>query len=77
MQTNREDCGDRHKEVVVPRPPNRQWAQERSKAFRTYFTTVAKAKEAFLKAIGTDTLQYIASVAALTPTGGESEEDGG
>ena len=25
-----EDCGDRHKEIILPLPPNKDWADERS-----------------------------------------------
>jgi type I restriction enzyme M protein len=73
MQTNREDCGDRHKEIILPLPPNKDWADEKSGSFRTYFSTIAKAKESFLKSIGSDERDYIASVTALTSSD-ESEE---
>lgn len=62
MQTNREDCGNRHREIRLPLPPSRKAAQEVSKPFRTYFTKLAAAKKSFLSAISADTDRYIASV---------------
>ena len=60
MQTNREDCGKRYGEIVLPRPPNRNWAQGRSAAFRAYFKGIAKAKTAFVDQILTDDYRYTA-----------------
>ena len=37
MQTNREDCGDRYREIVLPKPKSKRWAQQQSAAFRKYF----------------------------------------
>jgi type I restriction enzyme M protein len=62
MQTNREDCGDRYKEIVLPLPRNRHWAEERSQAFRDYFNSLAVAKSEFASRILTDKAEYIATV---------------
>jgi hypothetical protein len=34
MQTNREDCGSRHREIILPKPPSKNWALDTSAAFR-------------------------------------------
>lgn len=64
MQTNREDCGDRWKEIVLPKPKNAAWAKEMSKAFRDYFCTLAKAKETFTERIHHSEFQFVANVSA-------------
>jgi type I restriction enzyme M protein len=73
MQTNREDCGDRYREIVVPNPPNGKWARDRSAAFRAYFTTLANTREGFVRSVSADGLDYIASVLSL---GGEEDDSG-
>lgn len=62
MQTNREDCGNRYREIIIPKPPNKAWAQKRSEPFRSYFTAIAQAKEIFVDNLQSDDFQYIASV---------------
>jgi type I restriction enzyme M protein len=64
MQTNREDCGARWREIILPNPKTKVWAQEKSKAFRDYFTTMAKAKEKFVKQIQTAEFAFVANVSA-------------
>lgn len=64
MQTNREDCGSRWREIVLPNPPSREWAREKSRAFRDYFTTIAKAKDRFVEQIQSSEYEYVANVAA-------------
>ena len=64
MQTNREDCGERYKEIILPSPPNREWAMVKSKPFRDYFLKIAEAKGAFIKDVSQDPFEYIASVTA-------------
>src|SRR5262249_36939314 len=44
MQTNREDVGKRYLEIEIPLPPSRERADEASKVFRKYFTTLARAR---------------------------------
>ncbi len=67
MQTNREDCGDRFREIRLPLPPNREAAEEASKDFETYFSALAAAKTAFLAAIEHTGDRYIASVRTSVP----------
>jgi len=61
MQTNREDCGDRYREIIIPKPPSLKWAKERAEAFRAYFSVVAEAKKDFLKSIRESSIPLIAS----------------
>jgi len=65
MQTNREDCGDRHREVIIPKPPNKSWARKTSKAFTDYFSTLAGAQEEFDKLSRSDSFEYVASASPL------------
>ncbi len=67
MQTNREDCGDRYREIVIPKPPNKKWARQQSEAFRTYFVTVAQARSVFSQALQGERFQYTANVIPSTP----------
>ena len=61
MQTNREDCGSRYREIVIPNPPTKALAKKASKAFSTYFTTLAGARELFKKSTAADSFAYVAS----------------
>lgn len=61
MQTNREDCGDRYREIILPLPPNKSWAQSMSLPFKQYFTTVANARSAFINSLQGGGLSMIAS----------------
>lgn len=68
MQTNREDCGNRHREILLPRPPSKQWAEEHSRAFRTHFEALSTAREAFTGDLRKSGLEFIAStLGACTP----------
>jgi len=62
MQTNREDVGDRYREIRLPWPKSAAWAKEISSPFRNYFTTVAESKAKFREHVGADGYDYIASV---------------
>lgn len=66
MQTNREDCGDRYREVILPRPPSRKWAKKASAPFADYFTTIAAARETFIGKVSADEREYVANVRAVT-----------
>lgn len=66
MQTNREDCGNRYEEIIIPKPPSKRWSLEVSKAFRDYFTTIADAKTNFENAIKKDSFDYVANVLSET-----------
>ncbi|MDO4545807.1 MAG: N-6 DNA methylase [Bacillota bacterium] len=68
MQTNREDVGNRFREILIPVPKSPEWAYSVSKAFREYFLTVASSKEHFIRSTGDDQFDYIASVSAFSET---------
>jgi type I restriction enzyme M protein len=74
MQTNREDCGSRFREIIVPLPKSQSWARSQSDAFRNYFETIAKAREEFSAKLSASGLSFIASAPA--PGNDESEEEG-
>ncbi len=61
MQTNREDCGDRHREIILPLPPTRKWALERSNAFQKYFETLANAKSEFVEVLKKEPYEFVAN----------------
>lgn len=80
MQTNREDCGQRHREVVLPKPKDKEWADYTSKAFRDYFTTLADAKARFIEAVIDSKFEHVANVSSVIPiedeeTDGEEDTD--
>ena len=64
MQTNREDVGQRYREIVIPKPPTKEWAETSSKPFKQYFTSLADAKKQFGAKTAADDFNYIASVSA-------------
>jgi type I restriction enzyme M protein len=76
MQTNREDCGSRHREIRLPVPPSKEAAQAASASFRQYFTRLAKAKTDFLSDVSKHHDRYIASVFSSMPLPDEPESDG-
>lgn len=65
MQTNREDVGNRYKEILIPKPKSNSWAKSVASSFEQYFTTIAKAKQDFSSNISTDNFDYIASISAF------------
>jgi type I restriction enzyme M protein len=67
MQTNREDCGDRYLEIILPKPKGRAWADKACEAFRNYFTSLDGAKATFVNAVSKDKYGYIANVASGVP----------
>jgi type I restriction enzyme M protein len=68
MQTNREDCGSRYREILLPKPPDKAWATKVSKPFRTYFTTLANAKTAFVQDVQSSKYSHVANViSAIAP----------
>lgn len=73
MQTNREDVGNRYREIIIPKPISVSWAESVSSAFKDYFMGLAKAKQSFIVATDADDFNYIASVSAFEPL--DSEED--
>lgn len=77
MQTNREDVGERYKEVIIPEPISKEWADKVSAPFRNYFEGIAKSKEAFIKATSEDSFNYIASISAFEKESTSSESEDG
>ncbi len=75
MQTNREDCGDRYREIVIPEPLNKKWARKVSKPFSNYFTTIAAARKAFKEVTATDSFEYVASVGSYAPDDSNADGD--
>lgn len=71
MQTNREDCGARYREIVVPQPKSLTWAKSQSNAFRKYFQTIAEARQEFSSRLSESGLSFIASA----PGNDEVEEE--
>lgn len=71
MQTNREDVGDRYKEILVPRPRDAEWAKAVSAPFRQYFQTIAKARTRFSSALEGSGFEYIASTHSAGRVAGE------
>ena len=65
MQTNREDVGQRYREIIIPYPISKEWADNISKPFRRYFEGIANAKEQFIHDTSIDDFDYIASVSAF------------
>lgn len=65
MQTNREDVGERFKEIIIPVPKTKEWADMVSKPFRDFFEGIATSKEKFIKETSEDPFSYIASISAF------------
>jgi len=77
MQTNREDCGSRFLEIILPKPKNRAWADKTAQQFRKYFTTISEAKSTFIEAVVSDKFEHVANVATVLPSDHEDEEISG
>ena len=75
MQTNREDCGDRYREIVIPEPINKKWAKKVSKPFSGYFTTIATAREAFNETIAADSFEYVATAGSYASDDSDADGD--
>ncbi|MFN5514064.1 MAG: hypothetical protein ACK5CA_04760 [Cyanobacteriota bacterium] len=73
MQTNREDCGNRYREIILPKPSSHVWAQEVSRSFRDYFTTIAIAHKKFKESISSDLFSYVASASSFSPDSSDLE----
>lgn len=75
MQTNREDCGSRFREIILPKPPSKAWADKTSEQFRKYFTTISEAKSAFIESVLKDKFEHVANVATVLPTPPEEDSN--
>jgi type I restriction enzyme M protein len=74
MQTNREDCGSRYREILLPKPPSKSWANKTSEPFRTYFTTLATARSTFIEKVRSSKFEHVANViSAITPDVSDEE----
>jgi type I restriction enzyme M protein len=67
MQTNREDCGQRYREIILPRPKSKEWARTTSAPFRNYFETIANARTTFIEAVRTSKFEHVANVISSIP----------
>ncbi|MDQ6702923.1 MAG: hypothetical protein M3Z96_07380 [Pseudomonadota bacterium] len=77
MQTNREDCGQRYREIIVPKPKSNTWAKSTSASFRDYFQTIANARTAFIEQVRTSEYEHVANVISSTPIDAEEDSDAG
>ena len=77
MQTNREDCGNRYREIVLPKPKSKAWADEMAAPFRDYFTTLATARTKLLDELTKSGHEYIASAHSVGSVVVEGESSGG
>lgn len=75
MQTNREDVGDRYREILLPKPHNQEWARTVSQPFRDYFTTLATSRTQLLSALSTSGYDYIASAHSVGSVAVEEVND--
>ena len=69
-----EDCGLRYREIILPKPKSKASANRLSKDFRTYFTTIAEAKDKFIVSVQKDRFEHVANVANVLPVVEELDE---
>lgn len=77
MQTNREDCGSRFREIILPKPKSKVWANKTAEQFRKYFTTISEAKSTFIEAVMNNKFEHVANVATALPSDREEREISG
>ena len=75
MQTNREDVGERWREILLPAPKSREWAYQVSAPFRDYFSAIAAARTAFVSKVESSPFEFIASVTTALPVEPSSGEE--
>lgn len=75
MQTNREDVADRYKEVLLPAPPDAEWARKVSAPFRDYFTTISEAKREFTSAVEAASYDFIASIKTMEEPAANADDE--
>lgn len=76
MQTNREDCGQRYREIILPKPTSKAWASSTSASFQHYFETIAGAKATFIEQVRTSKFEYVANVLSSSPVDVPDTEHG-
>lgn len=68
MQTNREDVGDRYREILLPIPPDKKEARNVSKEFRAYYTGLSRLRTHFAEYLSNEGLHHFSlTVAAPVP----------
>jgi len=60
----------------LPKPKDREWVAKVSESFRSYFTTIAAAKTAFIESVQKDRFEHVANVATVLRLAEESIEEG-
>lgn len=75
MQTNREDVANRYREIALPIPKNKEWAQTVALAFRKYFKTIAAAKRSFVEAVRNAPFEFVANIATEKAGEGSASPD--
>jgi type I restriction enzyme M protein len=64
MQTNREDIGDREREILLPIPPGKKEAREVSKEFRAYYSGLARLRAHFAEYLFDEQLHHFSLTVA-------------
>jgi len=73
---NRIKPRSRYREIILPKPKDREWVAKVSESFRSYFTTIAAAKTAFIESVQKDRFEHVANVATVLRLAEESIEEG-
>jgi hypothetical protein len=77
MQTNREDIGQRYREIQIPMPKTRAERDEAGKPFKTYYEGTARLRQEFLTYLSKDEHHHVflASVEAAEQDAQEAQDD--
>lgn len=75
MQTNREDVGKRFLEILVPVPASAEEATRVSEPFRTYYQTLAGARESFADYLGRSGAHHFFVSGVEPPDDAAAEDD--
>lgn len=77
MQTNREDTGQRYREIRIPLAPTRAECDEIAKPFKTYYEGTAALREDFLTYLAKDEHHHVflASVEAAEEEAEEAQDE--
>jgi len=71
MQTNREDVGDRYREILLPIPLDKKEARNVSKEFRAFYTGLFRHRANFAEYLSNETLHHF-SLTVATPVPDEA-----